>query len=343
MGPSKLPSSLPPDYVLGPREVYRPDRVSPDIERLKDVPQEEIPKDFRKVKRPLSLPRWLHPLVVKVVPYLGYYSPKMTAIRETRWLYRGIARRVMEEDEFFTNECRLPPTFQTWFLITNLYVWMLTTRLRALPSPHGKNFVQELVNHYFQDAEDRMRIILTPRCPERILRTHLIDCRSQWAGMTLALDLGLIGSDVQLAGALWRNVFDARGGKEVHVPGAKWTYHRFPAAEATLALEADQELKQAAELELPRLLYLWTAFVRREVKRLEAIKDEDVLVSQIGNWGSIDDGSESIRIDKWEEEKGEDWEVEKVVKLPAGDGPQVEDSPVSSKTEDKSASGAPVP
>ena len=40
------------------------------------------------------------------------------------------------------SECRLPPTFQTWFTITNLHVWILTVRLRALPSPYGQYYVQ---------------------------------------------------------------------------------------------------------------------------------------------------------------------------------------------------------
>lgn len=39
-------------------------------------------------------------------------------------------------------ECRLPSTFQTWFTVTNLHVWLLTVRFRALPPPYGDNFVQ---------------------------------------------------------------------------------------------------------------------------------------------------------------------------------------------------------
>ncbi|KZT60556.1 hypothetical protein CALCODRAFT_492352 [Calocera cornea HHB12733] len=342
LGPSRLPSHP------APRAPYTPSQLSPDIERLSNVPESERPKDFQNVKRPMVVPQWMLPWVMKVVPFMGYYSPKMTAIRETRWMYRGIARRVMQEDEFFTNDCRLPQTFNTWFLITNLYVWLLTTRLRALPPPHGRNFVQELVNHFFQDAEDRMRIILTPRCPERVLRTHLITAREQWMGMTLALDSGLVMGDVQLAGAVWRNIFDARGGKEAHVPGVVWAKQKLPRPEAMVALEADTEALHAAELELPRLLFLWVAFARREVKRLEGVEDEKVMVSEIGEWGTIDDGQEVLSIEKWEREKGEEWEVESVVKLPAGKGQQrqgeaQEESPVSSERADKSASGAPVP
>jgi cytochrome b pre-mRNA-processing protein 3 len=60
-------------------------------------------------------------------------------------------------------ECHLPPTFQSWFTVTNLHVWILTTRLRALPAPHGQAYVQGLIDHFFLDVEDRVRQVLQPR------------------------------------------------------------------------------------------------------------------------------------------------------------------------------------
>ncbi|KAG6337375.1 hypothetical protein ID866_1698 [Astraeus odoratus] len=59
-------------------------------------------------------------------------------------------------------ECALPPTFQSWFTITNLHVWLLTVRLRALPVPHGMQHIQGLIDHFFQDVEERVRYVLQP-------------------------------------------------------------------------------------------------------------------------------------------------------------------------------------
>ena len=59
-------------------------------------------------------------------------------------------------------ECALPPTFQSWFTVTNLHVWLLTVRLRALPAPHGLNHIQGLIDHFFQDVEVRVRTVLQP-------------------------------------------------------------------------------------------------------------------------------------------------------------------------------------
>jgi cytochrome b pre-mRNA-processing protein 3 len=60
-------------------------------------------------------------------------------------------------------ECHLPPTFQSWFTVTNLHVWILTTRLRALPAQHGQAYVQGLIDHFFLDVEDRVRQVLQPQ------------------------------------------------------------------------------------------------------------------------------------------------------------------------------------
>jgi hypothetical protein len=62
--------------------------------------------------------------------------------------------------------CDLPPTFQSWFTITNLHVWLLTVRLRALPQPHGTNHIQGLIDHFFLDVEDRIRPFSNPSTPK---------------------------------------------------------------------------------------------------------------------------------------------------------------------------------
>jgi len=54
-------------------------------------------------------------------------------------------------------ECQLPPTYQSWFTITNLHVWLLTTRFRALPPHLGDYHVQALIDHFFLDVEARLR------------------------------------------------------------------------------------------------------------------------------------------------------------------------------------------
>lgn len=152
-------------------------------------------------------------------------------------------------------ECRLPPTFQSWFTVTNLHVWLLTVRLRDLPEPLGKYYIQGLLDHFFIDVEERVRAVLQPstrpggasdanaatapststtefytipstnkqvkgNAPERIVTRQMKIFREQWAGMGMAFDLGLVRGDAELASAVWRNFLGARGARGIVYPSS---------------------------------------------------------------------------------------------------------------------------
>ncbi|KAF8323913.1 hypothetical protein DL93DRAFT_2047260, partial [Clavulina sp. PMI_390] len=207
--------------------------------------------------------------VVKGLAWLfGSGSKTSTAIRETRTAYDLCAKRDNEESKFIHEVCRLSPTYQTWFQIANLHVWMVRTRYRALPAPYGKAFEQEFVNHFFLDIEDRMRAALNHKAPERIVKGYLTEMRDQWMGATFSFDLGLVGSDAELSGAIWRNLFASRGldgkGELIGKPGKIGESRAVADGKAALA-------------ELPFHLYVFSAYIRRELKRLESISDEDVM------------------------------------------------------------------
>ncbi|KAF8336256.1 ubiquinol-cytochrome C chaperone-domain-containing protein [Cantharellus anzutake] len=185
------------------------------------------------------------------------------------------------ESKFLHEECKLPPTYQTWFQITNLHVWLLTARYRALPPSHGRLYVQELVNHFFLDVEHRMRYTLSHKAPERVIKGYMTEMRDQWSGAGLSFDLGLVGSDAELSGAVWRNVFAARGldgkGEVIARPG-----------------------KQGAArglVDLPFHLYVFTAYIRGELVRLQNISDDDVMAGRVGYFGSIESYIRAIERD----------------------------------------------
>ncbi|KAH7914937.1 hypothetical protein BJ138DRAFT_1078570 [Hygrophoropsis aurantiaca] len=113
---------------------------------------------------------------------LGYGSPQQLANRRALALYNEFcAQRADEEAVFWRDECALPPTFQSWFTITNLHVWLLTVRLRALPAPLGTQHVQGLIDHFFQDVEERVRGVLQPG----VLPPRVPPSASQTAAETL--------------------------------------------------------------------------------------------------------------------------------------------------------------
>lgn len=120
--------------------------------------------------------------------------------------------------------CQLPRTYQTWFQITTMHVHLLLTRFRALDTADKANaYSQELINHFFIDAESRMRMRFGVQT-SRLVKGYMREMHTQQRGAILGLDEALSFSvardtdrerygdaDAALATALWRNLWGAGG------------------------------------------------------------------------------------------------------------------------------------
>ncbi|EPS97892.1 hypothetical protein FOMPIDRAFT_16300, partial [Fomitopsis schrenkii] len=214
------------------------------------VPSREKSWLTKKVEASPSLKR----VFLQAANLMGYGSPKQVAGRRAFAMYEQLCIVRPEEDKaFWQEECHLPPTFQSWFTIVNLHVWLLTVRLRALPPPHGTNSVQALIDHFFLDVEDRVRAILQPaspeiaatpsaaanpytipshfysianpgqkrpkgRAPERLVGQQMKIFKEQWAGMGMSFDISLLRGDTDMAAVVWRNILGARGARGIVYP-----------------------------------------------------------------------------------------------------------------------------
>ena len=102
----------------------------------------------------------------------------------------------------------LDVTFNTWAQVMYLHMYMLTVRLRCFPAQHARIWHQNLLDHFFYAAEDRM--VQWHNIATRSTRNkYLKDLWQQWRGVILSYDEGLIKGDALLAAAVWRNVFKA--------------------------------------------------------------------------------------------------------------------------------------
>lgn len=118
-------------------------------------------------------------------------------------------RKTSSATTFWYQESGLPPTFQTWFQITQLHLWMIMVRMRALPKDVGHHYQQQMTNHFFNDAEARLRVVYQIR-DGRIIQTYMKDLLLQWRGSVAAYDQALVEGDAVLAAALWRNMYGTR-------------------------------------------------------------------------------------------------------------------------------------
>ena len=178
-----------------------------------------------------------------------------------------------------------------------MHIYLLTTRFRSLPSPVGKAFNQEFINQFFVDAEYRLAEHLKI-AQSRNVKKSLKDLVEQYQGSVLAYDEGLVGSDAVLAAAIWRNIFGAGWGQGVagvenytpppsnsRTPSAtalgKETITAFdevdtspPAVEDTVSIDRNQ---LQDDLLYPVKLERLVRYLRKEVARLEALDDYDVM------------------------------------------------------------------
>ncbi|GMM47243.1 Cbp3 protein [Pichia kluyveri] len=120
-----------------------------------------------------------------------------------------------ETAKFWYETLGLPRTFAMWFQITNLHVWLLFVRMRAMPFKIGKNYQQKLVDKMFKDIELRLSEEMNV-LSGRIRDTYMKDFHSQMLGMIFSLDEALAQkNDDVLAAAVWRNIFN--GDKNIDI------------------------------------------------------------------------------------------------------------------------------
>lgn len=104
-----------------------------------------------------------------------------------------------------TAEFNLLPTFSTWSQVTMLHLYLVVVRLRCLEKQAWQAWQTQLVNHFFQHAEDLME---ANHGMSRMIRSrHLNSLFQTWRGVILAYDEGLVKGDAVMAAAVWRNVF----------------------------------------------------------------------------------------------------------------------------------------
>ncbi|GAA5825557.1 hypothetical protein JCM11251_000283 [Rhodosporidiobolus azoricus] len=179
-----------------------------------NLPGSNLPTTSKKYS-PLTVS-----VVTKLAKLFGYHSQTSTAIRTTSDYYDRCAERSEVESAFFYEECSLPPSFQTWFSLTTLHVWLLSVRLRSLPAPLGRTYIQELINHMFIDLELRIRGPYNVS-QSRLVKGYMKDVLEQYHGAIAAYDEGLVRGDAVLAAALWRNLFGAGWGGVGGVKGKR--------------------------------------------------------------------------------------------------------------------------
>lgn len=108
----------------------------------------------------------------------------------------------------FFDQFGMPNTFNSWFLITELHVWMLLVRSMAEgpeKNEDGRFMRNTIVEAMWTDVSSRAKK-LGAHNPSRV-RQQTEQLSHQFQAALINYDEGLQGDDKALAGALWRRFF----------------------------------------------------------------------------------------------------------------------------------------
>jgi len=106
-------------------------------------------------------------------------------------------------EEFF-RVFDMPDTFYSWFLVTELHVWMLSSRLMD-EGDYGRETRNAMVEALWHDCEFRAKSI--GDLPSSLRSKQVLQLSEEFQAALFIYDEGLLGGDKELANALWRRFF----------------------------------------------------------------------------------------------------------------------------------------
>lgn len=108
--------------------------------------------------------------------------------------------------EFF-NKFELPNTFNSWFLVTELHVWMLLVRAMAENEKDAKFVRNCIIEAMWKDVVLRAKVIPSGR--PKVVRDQIDMLNDQFQYSLVAYDEGLLTDDRTLSSAIWKRFFNA--------------------------------------------------------------------------------------------------------------------------------------
>ncbi|KAG5866560.1 hypothetical protein JTB14_013830 [Gonioctena quinquepunctata] len=138
--------------------------------------------------------------VLKKIPFLNIHKMRLKAASYI--LYEEIADKV--DYVSFFEEFHLPDTFYSWFVVTELHIWMLSVRVMA-DGEDGLLIRNAIFDALWRDVTQRVKKLGTGN-PSAV-KQDIEELSEQLQAALIAYDEGIQSDDTVLAGALWRRLY----------------------------------------------------------------------------------------------------------------------------------------
>lgn len=154
--------------------------------------------------------RMKNALTVPAQPEVGYLKRMLKRygwLDYPRWklkasayiLYENVADKVLYMK--FFEELQMPDTFYSWFLVTELHVWILMVRTMA-EGEEGRFVRNNIVEAMWEDVSTRVKKLEPGSSSAH--KTQSVELLHQFQAALVGYDEGLLSDDKVLAGAVWR-------------------------------------------------------------------------------------------------------------------------------------------
>ncbi|XP_017010634.2 ubiquinol-cytochrome-c reductase complex assembly factor 1 [Drosophila takahashii] len=156
-------------------------------------------------------------ILKRVLNKVGFTPNTKARLKVTsHLLYESVADKI--NYVAFFRDFNLPNTFNSWFLVTELHVWLLLMRSMAEGSETGEDgrFLRNcIVEAMWGDVNTRAKK-LGAHNPSRT-RQQIETLSEQFQAALIAYDEGIMSDDRVLACALWRRFFEMNCDDYAHI------------------------------------------------------------------------------------------------------------------------------
>lgn len=102
----------------------------------------------------------------------------------------------------------VPDTMTAWHKLTTLHIWLIMTRL-ATEGREGRLVRNEMIEGFLTDTKTKSKLI-GKELKVQVKGEEIEFLHEQFLAALINYDEGLLGSDRQLAGSVWRCLFDLK-------------------------------------------------------------------------------------------------------------------------------------
>jgi len=152
----------------------------------------------------------------------------------------------------------MPDTFFSWFLVTELHIWLLGARLMQ-EGDAGRMVRNSMVEALWSDCENRAKAI--GDLATSLRSKYISEISEQFQASLFVYDEGIVGNDIQLANALWRRFF--------------------------LSMREVEEGSGDEQLPDPEKLELLVRYVRKTASYLDSKDGAEIIVKQQIVWPKV--------------------------------------------------------